>query len=56
MFPKATDKTFVEALYENHLGKSSAFEKPKMSKGAKYEAHFALSHYAGNVSKPFKEV
>lgn len=50
MFPKATDKTFVEALYENHLGKSAAFEKPKMGKGAKYEAHFSLAHYAGQVS------
>lgn len=50
MFPKATDKTFTEALYENHLGKSSAFEKPKIGKGAKYEAHFSLAHYAGQVS------
>jgi myosin heavy subunit len=47
--PKASDKTFQEKLYNNHLGKHSNFGKPKPSKG-KAEAHFELHHYAGSVS------
>ena len=47
--PKATDKTFQEKLYNNHLGKHPNFGKPKPSKG-KAEAHFELHHYAGSVS------
>ncbi|XP_024920116.1 myosin heavy chain, fast skeletal muscle [Cynoglossus semilaevis] len=48
MFPKATDTSFKNKLYDQHLGKSKAFEKPKPGKG-KSEAHFALVHYAGTV-------
>uniref|UniRef100_A0AAR2JNM5 Myosin-7 n=1 Tax=Pygocentrus nattereri TaxID=42514 RepID=A0AAR2JNM5_PYGNA len=48
MFPKATDATFKAKLYDNHLGKSSNFQKPRIVKG-KAEAHFALVHYAGTV-------
>ncbi|XP_046731938.1 myosin-7-like [Silurus meridionalis] len=48
MFPKATDATFKTKLYDNHLGKSSNFQKPRIVKG-KPEAHFALVHYAGTV-------
>ncbi|CAF1548069.1 unnamed protein product, partial [Rotaria sordida] len=47
--PKATDKTFVEKLYTNHLGKHPQFGKPKPGKG-KAEAHFDIHHYAGTVS------
>ncbi|KAM4634875.1 myosin-16-like [Polymixia lowei] len=48
VFPKATDATFKAALYDNHLGKSANFLKPKGGrKGA--EAHFELVHYAGTV-------
>ena len=47
--PKATDKTFVEKLYNNHLGKHPQFGKPKPGKG-KAEAHFDIHHYAGTVS------
>ncbi|XP_029913004.1 myosin-16-like [Myripristis murdjan] len=48
VFPKATDMTFKTALYDNHLGKSSNFLKPKGGKkGA--ETHFELVHYAGTV-------
>ena len=47
--PKATDKTFQEKLYSNHLGKHPSFGKPKPQKG-KAEAHFDLHHYAGTVS------
>ncbi|KAF7649635.1 hypothetical protein LDENG_00138450 [Lucifuga dentata] len=46
MFPKATDTSFKNKLYDQHLGKNKAFEKPKPAKG-KAEAHFSLVHYAG---------
>ncbi|XP_061074922.1 myosin heavy chain, fast skeletal muscle-like [Conger conger] len=48
MFPKASDTTFKNKLYDQHLGKANAFQKPKPAKG-KAEAHFALVHYAGTV-------
>ena len=51
MFPKASDKSFMEKLYDNHLGKSNSFGKPKPDKKAKYEKHFELYHYAGTVSQ-----
>lgn len=48
MFPKATDQSFKNKLYDQHLGKSANFQKPKPVKG-KAEAHFSLVHYAGIV-------
>uniref|UniRef100_A0A3Q2NNN4 Myosin-7 n=1 Tax=Fundulus heteroclitus TaxID=8078 RepID=A0A3Q2NNN4_FUNHE len=48
MFPKASNATFKAKLYDNHLGKSANFQKPRIVKG-KPEAHFALVHYAGTV-------
>uniref|UniRef100_A0A2K6U4W1 Myosin-7 n=1 Tax=Saimiri boliviensis boliviensis TaxID=39432 RepID=A0A2K6U4W1_SAIBB len=48
MFPKATDMTFKAKLFDNHLGKSANFQKPRNIKG-KQEAHFSLIHYAGIV-------
>ncbi|XP_062407439.1 myosin-6 [Sardina pilchardus] len=45
MFPKASDQTFKSKLYDNHLGKSRMFEKPR----PKSDAHFGLVHYAGTV-------
>ncbi|XP_031439478.1 myosin-7-like [Clupea harengus] len=48
MFPKASDATFKTKLYDNHLGKSNNFQKPRIVKG-KPEAHFSLVHYAGAV-------
>ncbi|XP_062853981.1 myosin heavy chain, fast skeletal muscle [Trichomycterus rosablanca] len=48
MFPKATDMTFKNKLYDQHLGKTASFQKPKPTKG-KAEAHFSLVHYAGTV-------
>ncbi|NXP77347.1 MYH3 protein, partial [Ramphastos sulfuratus] len=48
MFPKATDTSFKNKLYDQHLGKSEIFQKPKPGKG-KAEAHFSLVHYAGIV-------
>ncbi|XP_072288188.1 LOW QUALITY PROTEIN: uncharacterized protein [Pyxicephalus adspersus] len=49
MFPKATDVTFKAKLYDNHVGKSPNFQKPRPDKKRKYEAHFELVHYAGVV-------
>lgn len=49
MFPKATDQTFKAKLYDNHLGKSPNFSKPKPPKPGQAEAHFELHHYAGTV-------
>ena len=48
MFPKASDSTFKAKLYDNHLGKSGNFQKPRVVKG-RPEAHFSLVHYAGTV-------
>ncbi|XP_069503644.1 myosin-4-like [Ambystoma mexicanum] len=48
MFPKSTDTSFTNKLYDQHLGKCKCFEKPKPGKG-KAEAHFSLVHYAGTV-------
>ena len=48
MFPKASDSTFKAKLYDNHLGKSANFQKPRVIKG-KPEAHISLVHYAGTV-------
>ncbi|XP_059185614.1 myosin heavy chain, fast skeletal muscle-like isoform X2 [Centropristis striata] len=48
MFPKATDMTFKNKMYDQHMGKSAPFQKPKPAKG-KAEAHFSLVHYAGTV-------
>lgn len=52
MFPKATDSSFKAKMYDNHIGKSPNFQKPRPDKKRKYEAHFELVHYAGVVS-PF---
>ncbi|XP_054614444.1 myosin heavy chain, fast skeletal muscle-like [Dunckerocampus dactyliophorus] len=48
MFPKSSDTSFKNKLYDQHLGKNNAFQKPKVVKG-KPEAHFSLVHYAGTV-------
>lgn len=51
MFPKASDKTFLEKLNNNHLGKSKNYGKAgKPKKATQVEAHFELHHYAGSVS------
>ncbi|NXV07094.1 MYH7B protein, partial [Cettia cetti] len=52
MFPKASDMTFKSKLYDNHIGKSPNFQKPRPDKKRKYEAHFEVVHYAG-VVRPF---
>ena len=48
MFPKATDMTYKDKLYQNHSGKNDCFMKPRPMKRA-FEAHFELKHYAGIV-------
>lgn len=49
MFPKATDDTFKEKLYQNHLGKSPNFSKPKIGMKGAEGAHLSIAHYAGTV-------
>ncbi|XP_053723705.1 myosin, heavy chain 7B, cardiac muscle, beta a isoform X1 [Synchiropus splendidus] len=49
MFPKATDQSFKAKLFDNHIGKSPNFQKPRPDKKRKFEAHFELVHYAGVV-------
>ncbi|KAJ8259168.1 hypothetical protein COCON_G00181800 [Conger conger] len=49
MFPKASDTSFKAKMYDNHIGKSANFQKPRPDKKRKYEAHFELMHYAGVV-------
>ncbi|KAE8295978.1 Myosin heavy chain, fast skeletal muscle [Larimichthys crocea] len=46
--PRPQTHPFKNKLYDQHLGKNKAFEKPKPVKG-KPEAHFSLVHYAGTV-------
>ena len=51
MFPKASDKTFIDKLNQAHLGKSKAYGKAsKPKKPGVIQAHFELHHYAGSVS------
>ncbi|MPC23537.1 Myosin heavy chain, muscle [Portunus trituberculatus] len=50
MSPKGTEKTFLEKLNANHLGKTPTFIKPKPPKPDQPEAHFAIVHYAGTVN------
>ncbi|XP_015250028.1 PREDICTED: myosin-7B-like [Cyprinodon variegatus] len=49
MFPKSTDHSFKTKLYDNHLGKSPNFQRPRPDRKRKYETHFELVHYAGVV-------
>lgn len=44
MFPKATDNSFKAKMYDNHIGKSANFQKPRPDKN-----HFELMHYPGVV-------
>ena len=52
MFPKATDMTFRDKLFQQHLGKCPKLGKPnpKNHKNPNVPApHFELYHYAGTV-------
>ena len=45
--PKATDMSYRDKLFHQHIGKSAALGKVK--KQTKFEAHFEIYHYAGTV-------
>ena len=48
LFPKATDKSFLEKLNANHAGSSPNYRKPQFK--AKQSAEgFEVAHYAGTV-------
>jgi myosin heavy subunit len=49
MFPKASDDTFKDKLYQNHMGKTNAFSKPGPKTKGQRDSHFELHHYAGSV-------
>ncbi|XP_065826219.1 myosin heavy chain, striated muscle-like [Oscarella lobularis] len=51
LFPRATDKSFVEKLVSNHDGKSANFSKPafRSAKGKENAPDFQVAHYAGVV-------
>merc|ERR1711970_961436 len=49
MFPKATDKTYKEKLYQTHLGKTPSFGKATAKSKGQRDVDFELYHYAGCV-------
>ena len=49
MMPKATDMTYKDKLYGQHVGKTKSFGKPNPATKRKFEAHFEVHHYAGTV-------
>merc|ERR1711879_550986 len=49
MFPKASDKSYKEKLYQNHMGKSDNFGKPSSKSKGQRDPDFELYHYAGTV-------
>merc|ERR1712227_979527 len=49
LFPKATDDTFRQKLFDNLLGKKPNFCKPNPKMGDP-NAHFGVIHYAATVS------
>merc|ERR1712168_250231 len=49
MFPKASDQTYKDKLYSNHLGKTASFGKPSSKSKGQRDPDFELYHYAGCV-------
>merc|ERR1711981_982550 len=49
MFPKASDKTYKEKLYQTHLGKTAQFGKATAKSKGQRDVDFELYHYAGTV-------
>ena len=48
--PKATDMTFRDKLFKQHVGKNPKIGKPKPKKNSNVpDPHFELYHYAGTV-------
>lgn len=50
LFPKASDKSYVEKLVKNHDSKSANFINPR-DKTRQDIPHFIVAHYAGNVRR-----
>merc|ERR1712088_572474 len=55
MFPKATDMTYKEKLYQTHLGKTPSFGKPSAKSKGQRDPDFELYHYAGTVGYNVKD-
>ena len=49
VFPKATDKSYVDKIIASQDGKSPNFAKCKFVAGGQ-RPHFEIAHYAGMVS------
>ena len=49
MFPKASDKTFKDKLFTQHMGKTSSFGKSSSKSKGQKDVDFELYHYAGCV-------
>ena len=49
MFPKASDKSYKEKLYQQHMGKTAAFGKASAKSKGQRDVDFELYHYAGCV-------
>lgn len=56
LFPKASDKSYVEKLNKNHDGKSPNYGKPSFKGGQKDRPDFEIAHYAGTVSTMLHQV
>merc|ERR1712088_765967 len=55
MFPKATDMTYKDKLYQTHLGKTNSFGKPSAKSKGQRDPDFELYHYAGCVGYNVKD-
>merc|ERR1712226_880001 len=49
MFPKASDKSYKDKLYQQHMGKTAAFGKSSSKSKGQRDVDFELYHYAGCV-------
>merc|ERR1712157_425953 len=49
MFPKASDKSYKDKLYQTHMGKTAAFGKSTSKSKGQRDVDFELYHYAGCV-------
>merc|ERR1712157_143613 len=48
-FPKASDKSYKDKLYQTHMGKTAAFGKSTSKSKGQRDVDFELYHYAGCV-------
>merc|ERR1712088_78657 len=49
MFPKASDKSYKDKLYQTHMGKTAAFGKSSSKSKGQRDVDLELYHYAGCV-------